>query len=89
MDLDYAAEVDNFPTWVIEANRKIVGGLTMIFADDRASDQSPPLAPSALDKADHPFFSGSGDFRLVMRLGFRRSATINCQPGKIKPLRIC
>jgi len=37
MDVDYLSEITNYPTWVVEANGKILGGLIMSFENDRAS----------------------------------------------------
>ncbi|MCW8884066.1 MAG: GNAT family N-acetyltransferase [Motiliproteus sp.] len=37
MDLDYADEIQNYPTWVAECEGKVVGGITMMFEDDYAS----------------------------------------------------
>lgn len=31
MDIDYAAEIKNYPCWVIETNGNILGGLIMLF----------------------------------------------------------
>ena len=37
MDLDYSSEIRDFPTWVVQHEGMIVGGLTMVFGSDRAS----------------------------------------------------
>ena len=37
LETDYASEIENFPTWVAEAEKKIVGGLTMSFDNSRAT----------------------------------------------------
>jgi GNAT superfamily N-acetyltransferase len=51
MDLDYADEIENYPTWVAEFDNRIVGGLTMIFSEGEAS-----IANIAVD----PEFQGQG-----------------------------
>jgi N-acetylglutamate synthase-like GNAT family acetyltransferase len=51
MDLDYADEINNYPTWVAEFDNRIVGGLTMIFSNGGAS-----IANVAVD----PQFQGKG-----------------------------
>jgi N-acetylglutamate synthase-like GNAT family acetyltransferase len=51
MDLDYSSEIRNFPTWVLEQDGSIVGGLTMNFASAHAS-----IANIAI----HPEFQGQG-----------------------------
>ena len=37
MDVDYAAEIANFPTWVGEHKGRVVGGLIMVFEPEIAS----------------------------------------------------
>jgi ribosomal protein S18 acetylase RimI-like enzyme len=37
MDVDYLLEIKNHPTWVVESGGKILGGLIMVFENDRAS----------------------------------------------------
>ena len=37
LEIDYANEIENYPTWVAESNGKIVGGLTMFFNDGLAT----------------------------------------------------
>ena len=34
MDIDYEDEIENFPSWVIDRDGRIVGGLTMMFEDE-------------------------------------------------------
>jgi N-acetylglutamate synthase-like GNAT family acetyltransferase len=45
MDLDYSAEITGFPTWVIESDGTIVGGLTMIFDGEKASVANISIRP--------------------------------------------
>lgn len=51
MDVDYAHEIRDYPTWVTEFKGKIVGGLVMMFDKDHAS-----LANIAV----HPEYQGKG-----------------------------
>jgi len=36
MDLDYENEIREFPTWVVECDNRVVGGLTMLFGENHA-----------------------------------------------------
>ena len=36
MDVDYSTEIENYPTWVIESEGHILGGLIMVFDADQA-----------------------------------------------------
>ncbi len=47
MDTDYAVEISTYPTWVVELNNAIVGGLIMMFQGDRALIANVAVAPSA------------------------------------------
>jgi len=58
MDVDYLSEITNYPTWVVEANGKILGGLIMSFENDRAS-----IANIAVD----PICQGQGIGGALMR----------------------
>ena len=51
MDADYSAEIENYPTWVVESEGNIIGGLTMVFERNYAS-----IANIAID----PKFQGHG-----------------------------
>ena len=51
MVTDYSEEIRNLPTWVADSNGSIVGGLTMMFEDDKAL-----LANVAVD----PAYQGHG-----------------------------
>ena len=51
MEVDYSAEIKNFPTWVAEYNGKIVGGLIMTFEAGNAS---------IANVAVYPEFQGQG-----------------------------
>lgn len=51
MDTDYSSEIENYPTWVVDSDGGIVGGLIMIFGDERAV-----IANIAID----PRFQGQG-----------------------------
>ena len=37
LDIDYKDEINNYPTWVVDHEGQIVGGLTMMFEDKIAS----------------------------------------------------
>ena len=37
MDADYRSEIRNYPTWVVDSQGKILGGLILVFDDDQAS----------------------------------------------------
>ncbi len=37
MDIDYGDEIENYPTWVIDHDSMVIGGLTMMFEDKIAS----------------------------------------------------
>lgn len=57
MDIDYACEIRDFPTWVISYKGDIVGGLIMVFETNYAS-----IANIAV----HPEFQGLGLGRELM-----------------------
>jgi ribosomal protein S18 acetylase RimI-like enzyme len=58
MDVDYSSEIKNFPTWVVESEGGILGGLIMIFEKDRAA-----IANIAVN----PKFQGQGIGGELMR----------------------
>ena len=37
MDTDYSSEIKNYPTWVVESEGSILGGLIMLFENDNAT----------------------------------------------------
>lgn len=51
MDVDYSSEIETYPTWVVESDKGILGGLIMDFENERAS-----IANIAVD----PRFQGQG-----------------------------
>lgn len=51
MDADYSSEIENYPTWVVESDGDILGGLIMEFDEERAL-----IANIAVD----PRFQGQG-----------------------------
>jgi GNAT superfamily N-acetyltransferase len=51
MDADYSSEIRDYPTWVVESERGILGGLIMVFESKHAS-----IANIAVD----PRFQGKG-----------------------------
>ena len=58
MDVDYLSEIKNYPTWVIESEGIILGGLNMAFENDQAS-----IANIAVN----PKFQGQGIGGELMR----------------------
>ncbi len=57
MDADYSFEIKNYPTWVIESEKGLLGGLIMVFKDGRAS-----IANIAIN----PKYQGQGIGRELM-----------------------
>ena len=51
MDVDYLSEIKNYPTWVVESEGRILGGLIMDFDSDQAS---------IANVAVNPKFQGQG-----------------------------
>ena len=45
MDVDYLSEIKNYPTWVVESEGSILGGLIMVFENDHASIASIAVNP--------------------------------------------
>lgn len=37
MDLDYASEISDYPTWIVELGNTLIGGITMTFEPEHAS----------------------------------------------------
>jgi ribosomal protein S18 acetylase RimI-like enzyme len=58
MDVDYLSEIKNYPTWVVESEGSILGGLIMVFENDQAS-----IANIAVN----PKFQGQGIGGELMR----------------------
>ncbi len=59
MDADYASEIEHYPTWVVEADGRIIGGLIMMFETDQAT-----IANIAID----PRLQGQGIGGRLMKL---------------------
>jgi GNAT superfamily N-acetyltransferase len=51
MDVDYLFEIESYPTWVVESEGRVLGGLIMVFENDQAS-----IANVAVDSG----FQGQG-----------------------------
>ena len=51
MEVDYLSEIKNYPTWVVESEGSVLGGLIMVFENDQVS-----IANVAVD----PRFQGQG-----------------------------
>lgn len=45
MEADYLSEINNYPTWVVESEGKILGGLIMAFENDQASIANVAVEP--------------------------------------------
>ena len=58
MDVNYLSEIKNYPTWVVESEGSILGGLIMVFENDQAS-----IANIAVN----PKFQGQGIGGELMR----------------------
>ena len=69
MDVDYSSEIKNYPTWVVESGKSILGGLIMMFADDHAS-----IANIAVD----PRFQGKGIGGGLMKFAEKKAKENNC-----------
>ena len=68
MDVDYLSEIKNYPTWVVESDRSILGGLIMMFENDQAS-----IANIAVD----PKFQGQGIGGALMRFAESKAKVNN------------
>lgn len=68
MNADYLSEIINYPTWVIESEGSILGGLIMVFENDQAS-----IANIAVD----PRFQGQGIGGALMKFA-ESKANENC-----------
>lgn len=68
MDVDYAVEIRNYPTWVVESEGLILGGLIMVFESDHAS-----IANIAID----PKFQGHGIGGKLMALAESKARESN------------
>lgn len=69
MDADYLDDILNYPTWVAEADGKILAGLIMSFANDHAS-----IANIAVD----PGCQGQGIGGALMKFAESRARENNC-----------
>ena len=58
LEVDYAAEIERFPTWIVECDGEIAGGLIMTFEPDHAV---------VSNVAVHPRFQGRGLGGMLMR----------------------
>ena len=47
MDVDYATEIENFPCWVVDSRGDILGGLIMVFTEERAAIANIAVDPGA------------------------------------------
>lgn len=74
MDVDYLSEIKNYPTWVIESDGNILGGLIMVIENDQAS-----IANIAVN----PKFQGQGVGGELMRF-----AESKAREGNFSELRL-
>lgn len=74
MDVDYLSEIKNHPTWVIESDGNILGGLIMVIENDQAS-----IANIAVN----PKFQGQGVGGELMRF-----AESKAREGNFSELRL-
>ena len=58
METDYLSEINTYPTWIVESEGKVLGGLIMMFETDQAS-----IANVAVD----PKYQGHGIGKELMR----------------------
>ncbi len=68
MEADYSSEINNYPTWVVESEGIILGGLIMVFENGQAS-----IANIAVD----PRFQGQGVGGELMRFAQSRAKEYN------------
>ena len=68
MDVDYSSEIENYPTWVVESDKGILGGLIMAFENEQAS-----IANIAVD----PGFQGQGIGGELMKFAESRARENN------------
>ena len=68
MDVDYAIEIRDFPTWIAEYNGNIVGGLTLLFEKEYTS-----IANIAV----HPEFQGHGIGSGLMKFAEKKATEKN------------
>jgi len=50
MEVDYLSEIQNYPTWVVESNGCILGGLIMVFTEQEASIANIAVDPKSQGK---------------------------------------
>ena len=68
MDVDYLSEIKNYPTWVIESEGNILGGLIMVIENNQAS-----IANIAVN----PKFQGQGIGGELMRFAESKARESN------------
>ncbi|OEH92794.1 GNAT family N-acetyltransferase [Bacillus solimangrovi] len=59
MNVDYKEEIASYPVWVAESNKKIIGGLVLIFEDKYTT---------VANVAVHPVYQGKGLGRSLLEL---------------------
>jgi ribosomal protein S18 acetylase RimI-like enzyme len=69
MDVDYSHEIRNYPTWVVESNETLIGGLIMTFENNKAS-----IANIAVD----PKYQGYGIGGALMKYAEAKAKEKGC-----------
>lgn len=64
LQVDYAAEIQNYPTWVAVCNEKVLGGLIMTFDQSAAMISNIAVQPEA---------QGSGLGRALLDLAYQQA----------------
>ena len=74
MDADYSSEIQNYPVWVVESDKGILGGLIMVFDNNQAS-----IANIAVD----PEFQGHGIGGALMKFAELKAREKNIHALKL------
>ena len=69
MEVDYLSEIKNYPSWVVESENSIVGGLIMLFDKDQAS-----IANIAIN----PMFQGQGIGGELIKFAQSKASQMGC-----------
>jgi GNAT superfamily N-acetyltransferase len=69
LDADYVSEIKNHPTWVVEFEGRLVGGLIMTFENNEALIANIAIAPK---------FQGQGIGGALMRFAGEKAQTLDC-----------
>jgi GNAT superfamily N-acetyltransferase len=69
MDVDYAAEIQSYPAWIVESDKNVIGGLIMVFDKFKAS-----IANIAVD----PGYQGYGIGRALLEFAESKAHENDC-----------